>query len=344
MDKCVSMKRDLIKAWLTYLQIELGRSDTTCMRYRRELEKLKVWARVKRKSLTGLSRYDCSDWIKEKSKRGLQPATINIAIAACKHFFKFLMSERYITRDPMTQINYLPRPEVLPKYLNEDEVDRLLSVPDVTTYQGMLDRTLIEVLYASGMRSFEVVNLEIKDVNLARGLLQCTGKGKRPRIVRIGREARIWLHRYFHLRNKLDRNNRPFVFLRADGRQLSTTYIWYRIKISAKGAGLNGITTHSLRHTFATHLLEHGASIRHIQILLGHESPETTQVYTHVTIKHLRSIYDRYHPRACAEVNVGCEVEYLETSIGLTHVLQHEVPWTEAYNNRAKNLLKTANS
>jgi integrase/recombinase XerD len=225
------------------------------------------------------------------------------AVACFRGFYRFLMIDGRIASNPADDLRPPRAWHVLPRYLSVDDVDRLLTQPDVATPRGLRDRALIELLYATGMRVSELVGLRPADVNLEASYLTCTGKGDKERIVPIGDEAARWVDRYTREARSVllgkRRSPRLFVNARGAGHGLTRVGFWKILKGYARQAGLaTTLSPHMLRHSFATHLLERGADLRAIQMMLGHADLSTTQIYTHVLEQRMRSIYDRFHPRA----------------------------------------------
>ena len=234
---------------------------------------------------------------------GRSPRSVARAVACYRGFYRFLVIEGRLKASPADDLKPPRAWKALPRYLSVDDVDRLLAQPDTTTPPGIRDRALIELLYATGMRVSELVGLRPADVNLEASYLTCTGKGSKQRIVPIGDEATRWVRDYVRMgRTALLRkrtSTRLFVNARGGGHGLSRVGFWKILKGYARKAGLPaGLSPHMLRHSFATHLLERGADLRAIQMMLGHADLSTTQIYTHVLEQRMRTIYDQFHPRA----------------------------------------------
>ncbi len=217
------------------------------------------------------------------------------------NFFRYLANENKITADPMLKIDTPKTGHHLPQVLTTDEVDRLLAVPDTTKKLGIRDRALLEVMYATGLRVSELVNLTLDELHLEMGLIQPLGKGDKERIIPIGEVAIDWLNQYLtSVRDLLlKENSSQYVFLNAHGHQLTRQGVWKNLKALVRQAGITkNVTPHTLRHSFATHILENGAGLRVVQELLGHADISTTQIYTHISQKRLTEVYQKYHPRA----------------------------------------------
>jgi len=290
-------QRDLTREFLTYIQVEKGLARHTLQSYAHDLKRLKAWAAHSGKPLTELTRPDLRKWIASLSREGLAPSSIARAVSATRGFFRFLMIDGHIKTQPTEDLDTPQRFAYLPKFLTEDEIDRLFAAPDISTDEGVRDRALIELMYAAGLRVSELVGLKRTDVETQAGLVLCHGKGSKERRVPVGKSAIHWLQRYATVKAAYGATNSLFLFLHR-GRPLTRQFAWSMIKRYAAQAGLQDISPHTLRHSFATHLLQHGADSRSVQALLGHSDISTTQIYTHITDRHLRKAYDRHHPRA----------------------------------------------
>jgi len=289
--------RDLVKEFLAYVQVEKGLSRNTLESYRRDLRRLQEWAATSDKSPRDLSRADLRKWIADLSREGLAPSSVARAVSAARGFFRFLMIDGHLKHFPTEDLDTPQRFAYLPRFLTEDEINRLFAAPDISTPAGIRDRTMFELMYAAGLRVSELVTLKEADLELNSGLVKCHGKGSKERRVPLGKSAIHWLQRYAAVKASFGRSASPFLFLNA-GRPLTRQFAWARIKEHAARAGLQQVSPHTLRHSFATHLMQHGADSRSVQALLGHSDISTTQIYTHITDGHLRSAYNRHHPRA----------------------------------------------
>jgi integrase/recombinase XerD len=228
--------------------------------------------------------------------------TVIRTVSSLRRFFQYLVQFGIIQEDPMLKVDSPKKAQSLPDVLSEQQVNQLLTAPDTTKRLGIRDRAILETLYATGLRVSELINLKLVDLHLSMHLLQTIGKGDRERIVPISDVAIEWLTRYLQTtRVKLlvKRPNTDFVFLNAHGKQLTRQAIWQLIKKYVNQVGIRThVTPHTLRHSFATHLLENGADLRIVQELLGHADISTTQIYTHISHRHLKEVYDKFHPRA----------------------------------------------
>ncbi len=250
-----------------------------------------------------LTRQDLEAYVRSQMAEGRSPRSVARAIACYRGFYKYLLIEGRLTASPAEDLRPPRAWKALPRYLSVEEVDRLIAQPDVTTPRGLRDRAVIEVLYATGLRVTELVTLKPSDLHLEASYLTCVGKGNKERLVPIGDEASAWVGRYMKEARPVllgrRTSSRVFVNARGGGIGLSRVGFWKILKSYASGAELTrALSPHMLRHSFATHLLERGADLRAIQMMLGHADLSTTQIYTHVLEHRLRSIYDQFHPRS----------------------------------------------
>jgi integrase/recombinase XerD len=293
----LAVERDVLKEYLTYLQVEKGLARHSLDSYRRDLDRLQTWSNKNGKQVSDLTRADLRKWIASLSREGLAPASIARAVSAIRGFFKFLMLDGHIKSHPAEDLDTPQRFAYLPKFLTEDEINRLFAAPDISTEEGIRDRAVLEIMYATGLRVSELVNLKQTDVDLLAGLVRCHGKGNKERRVPLGKSAIHWLQQYAAVKAGYGKHSSPNVFLHR-GRPFTRQLAWFMIKRHAEKVGIKNVSPHTLRHSFATHLLQHGADSRSVQALLGHSDISTTQIYTHITDMHLRAAYDRHHPRA----------------------------------------------
>ena len=294
-------QRDLIKEYLTYIQVEKGLARRTLESYGSDLKRLERWASKTGNEVAGLTRPDMRKWIAQLSREGLAPSSVGRAVSAARGFFQFLMRDGHIKHQPTEDLDTPQKFSYLPKFLTEDEIDLLFSIPDVTTKEGIRDRAMLELMYAAGLRVSELVSLKQGDVDVHTGVVVCHGKGSKERRVPIGKSAIHWLQRYDSIKAGFGEPAYPNLFLER-GKPLTRQFAWATIKKHAAKIGLKNVSPHTLRHSFATHLLQHGADSRSVQALLGHSDISTTQIYTHITDRHLRAAYDNHHPRARAAV------------------------------------------
>ena len=293
----------LVDAYLTHLTVERRLASNSVESYARDLVLLAEFSAGRGRPLATLTREDLEGLVRDLMAEGRSPRSVARAVACFRGFYRFLVVDGRSTTSPAADLRPPRAWKTLPRYLSIEEIDQLLAQPDVTTPRGLRDRALIELLYATGMRVSELVGLRPADVNLEASYLTCTGKGDKQRIVPIGDEATIWVKRYLsNARGILlgkRRSSRLFVNARGGGLGLTRVGFWKVLRGYARQAGFKStISPHVLRHSFATHLLERGADLRAIQMMLGHADLSTTQIYTHVLERRMRSVYDQFHPRA----------------------------------------------
>lgn len=292
-----------MQLFLEYLTVELGLSANTRQAYERDLRLFcKTLGFKNSDALVNVSREQITGYMTQLKEKGLAAATIARKLAAIKAFYRFMTAEGYMDTNPAEVVEAGTKGIKLPRVLSEDEVVRLLNQPDITTSEGFRDRTMLEVLYATGMRVSELINLTLERVDLNMKYIIAFGKGSKERIVPLGSVAAEFLQQYLEkVRPKLTHagRNTNIVFLAFGGHELTRQRFWQIIRAYGRKANINkALTPHILRHSFATHLLDNGADLRSVQELLGHSDISTTQIYTHLTNKRLRDIYAKAHPRA----------------------------------------------
>jgi integrase/recombinase XerD len=291
----------LIDAYLSHLAVERRMSPHTVAAYGRDLSQLSEAAAGLGQPVEALDRRALEQVVRQRMGEGRSPRSVARLVASVRGFYRFLVVSGRRQDDPAADLRAPRAWKTLPKCLSVEDVDRLLQSPDTTEPRGLRDRALIELLYATGLRVSELVSLRAQDLNLESGFLTCTGKGRKERLVPVGDEAAAWLTRYLKearpvlLKKRASR--RLFVNARG-GSALTRVGFWKILKAYGRQAGVQGaLSPHLLRHSFATHLLERGADLRAIQMMLGHSDLSTTQIYTHVLEARLRAVYDRFHPR-----------------------------------------------
>ncbi|MCR4297767.1 MAG: site-specific tyrosine recombinase XerD [Gallionella sp.] len=293
---------ELLDEFCDNLWLEDGLSRNTLDSYRRDLTKFALWleqqrgASVLQTTHGDIQGYLAHLFIEQKAK----PSSTGRAISSLKRLFRYLLRQGKIATDPTLQIDTPKLPRNLPKSLTEQDVEQLLDAPDTQTPLGMRDRTMFEVLYATGLRVSELVTLRITQVSMDMGVVRVTGKGNKERLVPLGEEALDWLRRYLADGRSvlLGKQISDTLFVTARGEGMTRQMFWYLIKKHAKHGGLNkSLSPHTLRHAFATHLLNHGADLRVVQMLLGHADISTTQIYTHVSRERLKQLHKNHHPR-----------------------------------------------
>ena len=286
--------------YLDHLRVERRLAGNTVESYARDLGRLAGFAASGGHDVTDLTRHDLERFVRRLLSEGLAPRSVARMVASVRGFFRYQVLEHRLAASPADDLRGARPWPSLPRCLSPQEVDTLLAQPDVDTPRGLRDRALLEVLYATGLRVSELVGLRAADVNLSAGYLTCTGKGGKQRIVPVGDEAGVWLRRYQQEGRPVFVGGRPvpYLFVNTRGTRLSRVGFWKGLTAYAAKAGLRrGVSPHVLRHSFATHLLERGAYLRAIQMMLGHADLSTTQIYTHILETRVRAIYDRFHPR-----------------------------------------------
>lgn len=287
-----------IDEYLDFCRMEKGLAHNSLDAYGRDLAKFRSFFLTRGSGIpdaTGVRGYLDYLW-----ERGLSSRSISRNLTTLRNFYAFLLRENYVASDATALIS-LPRQwKVLPKSLNEGEVDRLLAAPDPARGNGLRDRAMLELLYACGLRVTELVSVTTHDINLRQGVVRLLGKGSKERLVPMGEEAMVWLQRYIREARPLllKSPDDPILFPSNRGEQMTRQTFWYRIKHHVQVAGINAaVSPHTLRHAFATHLLNHGADLRVVQLLLGHSDLSTTQIYTHVAKHRLQALHKQHHPR-----------------------------------------------
>ena len=292
------MKRDYIREYLSYLQVEKGLSKNSFESYQRDLQKLSKWCEKNNLDIVQLSRKDLREFLIDLASEKLSPTSVNRLISAMRGFYKFLMFDRHIAKNPAEDLQSQQTTSYLPKFLNQDEIEKLLDVPDVSGEIGLRNRAILETMYACGLRVSEVCSLQISDVELDAGILTCKGKGSKTRKVPMGKSAVEWLKSYIAKRRKNENFEVQNLFVSMYGKPVSRQEIFNLVKECGEKIGRGDISPHTLRHSFATHLVQNSADIRSVQQMLGHADISTTQIYTHITDQQLRKTYEKFHPRA----------------------------------------------
>jgi integrase/recombinase XerD len=292
-----------ITSFLTHVKVEKGLSSNTVSAYKRDLVKFEAFAKKRKLSLEGISRDDLVDFLAGLYRQKLESRTVARQLVTLRNFFRFAQIQELILADPSINLESPKIRRTLPGYLRLEEVERLLGQPDETTPLGLRDRAMLEVLYSTGLRVSELVSLRVADLDAKVGCVRCIGKGDKERIVPVGRKALAMVEKYLRgARGQLTSKGKPSspaLFVNRRGAALSRVGIWKILSAYGKRAGLRmAIKPHMLRHSFATHLLERGADLRSVQLMLGHADISTTQIYTHVVEERLKQIYKAHHPRA----------------------------------------------
>jgi len=289
---------DYLLLYLDYLAVEKGLAKNSLASYGRDLRKFGEW--LDDRSLDRVQRGDIVRYFQSLRSSGISARSVARSLAALRGFFRFLVRERHLKHDPTENVENPKLWTTLPKSLQPSEVDALLAAPDRTTPDGLRDAAMLELLYATGLRVSELIHGKVEDLVLDAGFLRTFGKGSKERIVPFGDSARKAIAAYIDGgRPHFNKRNDPHLFLTNRSRPMSRQSFWMKIVKYARQAGIKAhISPHVLRHSFATHLLENGADLRSVQMMLGHSDISTTQIYTHVSRARLQKIYDRFHPRA----------------------------------------------
>lgn len=289
-----------LDAFCDSLWLEEGLARATLECYRRDLKQLAVWLSPQDKSLLTAEHADLLGFLAFKIRHHNSPRTTSRQLSSIKRWFQYAVRHGKITVDPSLQIDSPKQPRTLPKSISESAVEELLNAPLVDQTLGLRDRAMLEVLYATGLRVSELVSLKNSSLNLSMGIVKVIGKGNKERIVPLGEEAISWLSRYLLAARPqlLGKKNSEFLFISNRHSAMTRQTFWHIVKRYALRAGLSGdLSPHTLRHAFATHLLNHGADLRIVQMLLGHADISTTQIYTHVARQRLKELHTRHHPR-----------------------------------------------
>lgn len=296
--------QEALAEYIIYLKIERGLSANTVTSYKRDIEKYLTFLTEKKiTQLDEVSRFEILDFLQTLRQSGAADNSIIRMISSLRKFHQYLKRESIVSDDPMQLIDTPKKASTLPKAISPQAVEQLLEAPDTTTPLGVRDRTILELMYATGLRISELVNLKLSDMHLTMGFIQTMGKGEKERIIPLGEIASQWLDHYLdgarvYLQDQSAETS-EYVFLNSRGKSLSRQGVWKKVKQLALEAGIDqNVTPHTLRHSFATHLLENGADLRMVQELLGHADISTTQIYTHITKTRLKQVYSDYHPRA----------------------------------------------
>jgi integrase/recombinase XerD len=295
-----SSDQQLIDTYLDAVWMEKGLSQNTLDAYRRDLHTFGVWLTTISQTLLGVSRSDVQRYLARRFEERLAARSIARQLSCLRGFYRYLLRENRVQEDPTALVDNPKLGRPLPKSLSESDVEALLAAPDTDTPIGLRDRTMLELLYATGLRVSELVGLKLHQVNTRQGVVRVFGKGSKERMVPLGDEALSWLERYV-------RESRPIllnevqsdvVFPSIRAREMTRQTFWYRLKQHVQQAGIDKpLSPHTLRHAFATHLLNHGADLRVVQLLLGHSDLSTTQIYTHVASSRMKSLHEQHHPR-----------------------------------------------
>lgn len=293
---------NILMDYLHYLKVERGLSENTINSYGIDLKLFLEYLRENEiPSFKQVNKEVIVNYMQSEKNNNKANSSILRSVSSLRKFFQYLAQEKIIENDPMLLIDTPKKKQHLPQVLTKEEVEKLLRSPNTGQVLGLRDRAMLELMYATGLRISEIINLKLEDLHLTMGTLQTLGKGHKERIVPVGDEAIKWVNRYLEeARPKLLKQKRSnYLFLNFHGNNLTRQGVWKNLKAEVRKAGIQkNITPHTLRHSFATHILENGADLRIVQELLGHADISTTQIYTHLSNKQLADIYNRAHPRA----------------------------------------------
>ena len=295
-----SLKENIIERYCDAIWIEKGLSKNTIASYSSDLYQLESWLKDKHQQFDSCDTSDINLYLARKIDMGCNSSSINRCLSSIKGFYNWLARNSYIKNNPCELIESPKIGRKLPVNLSESDVDSILDAPDCKTDSGIRDKTILELLYATGLRISELINLDLNQINIDNGIIKVMGKGGKERIVPIGETASSWLTTYINSARKelVSHANNSFLFLTPKGNKITRQACWTMIKKYSKKVLTNkDVSPHSLRHAFATHLLNNGADLRSVQMLLGHSSLSTTQIYTHVAKERLIQFHTKHHPR-----------------------------------------------
>ena len=298
--RSVFRKDQHIVAFLNSLIIEKGLSKNTIQSYESDIYQLYQWnLSTNKKRITEIKKIDTSQYVSYLFNQNLKSSSVNRKISSLKTFFNFLLKKKLIEVNPFADQIMPKKPISLPKSISEDDVVKLLDAPKEDSLIGLRDRAMLELLYASGVRISELVNIKFSDLDLDRNIIKVFGKGSKERLVPFGEDAAQWISAYIDERKKnKDLASIKYIFLNNRGTKISRHAFWHRLKEYCLEIGLKqDISPHTLRHAFATHLLNRGADLRSVQVLLGHSDLSTTQIYTHIAKQRLSELVKKHHPR-----------------------------------------------
>jgi integrase/recombinase XerD len=291
----------LVSTFIHYLRVERGLSQNTMLAYRQDMQRFTQFLSERHIDLKDVTRTNVVEFLSELYKSGLDSRSVARYQATLRNFYRFCVTEGVLTQDPVSTIESPKIRRGLPHFLSVKEVERLLAQPDASTAIGLRDKAMIELLYSTGLRVSELCGLRVSDIEMKAGCLRCLGKGNKERLVPVGRKALEIIQRYLaESRPVLLRNGTaPFLFLHTRSGKMGRIQVWKLLRKYGDLAGLREpLSPHMLRHSFATHLLDGGADLRSVQMMLGHSDITTTQIYTHVVEERLKQIYKAHHPRA----------------------------------------------
>jgi len=292
----------VLKEFIYFMSVEKGLSSNTLESYQRDLRKFFFFLQERNiNEIEHVSRKIITDFLAEQKEKGLAPTTLTRRLASIRSFYQFLQKEQLTTENPSLELETLKTEKKLPQVLSVQETELLLEQPGTNSTTGIRDKAMLELLYATGMRVSELVSLNLSDINMKMGFIKCSGKGNKERMIPLGSAALRSIQEYLKSSRLIlsKQKEDKALFLNQQGTRLTRQGFWKILKKYAQKAGINeDITPHTLRHSFATHLLENGADLRSVQEMLGHADIATTQIYTHVARNKIKEIYNQTHPRA----------------------------------------------
>lgn len=291
----------LVQQYLNYVRVEKGLSENTRLAYGRDLKRFEEFAALQKLKLDEIGRSDIVDYLRTLYRAKLDSRSVARHLITLRNFYRYLLTEEIIKEDPAMNVETPKFRMRLPTHLSVDEINRLILQPDTTTALGLRDRAMIELLYSTGLRVSELLNLKLGDMQMESGCLRCIGKGNKERLVPMGKSAITTVEDYAQRARPILLREResPYVFLNRHGGRIGRMGFWRKLSEYGRRAGLRvKLKPHMLRHSFATHLLEGGADLRSVQLMLGHADISTTQIYTHVVKDRLKQVYKQHHPRA----------------------------------------------
>ena len=293
--------QQLIEQYLDRIWAERGLSDNTLSSYRRDLNAFSSWlGKESNESIKSASQYHLQSYLSYRFNENYSPRSTSRALSCLRGLYRWLVRERYLEEDPTALLENPKTGQALPKSLSESDVEKLLAEPNIGVAMELRDKAMLEVLYGAGLRVSELVGLKLNQVNLRQGVVRTFGKGSKERLVPLGDEAIYWVNKYLQDARPefTDGELLAPLFLSTRRQQMTRQTFWHRIRVYSARAGLNAhISPHVLRHAFATHLLNHGADLRVVQLLLGHSDLSTTQIYTHIARQRLKDLHTVHHPR-----------------------------------------------
>nr|WP_305799385.1 site-specific tyrosine recombinase XerD [Marinobacterium weihaiense] len=295
-----AVDHELIENWINVLWLEKGLSENSLASYRRDLRQYALWLNEQEQHLAQAGRSELQRYLNWRLEQQLKSSSTSRLLSCLRGFYRYLLREGHVQVDPTLNLDNPRSGRPLPKTLTEQDVETLLMAPDTRDLLGLRDRTMLELLYATGLRVSELVGLQLEQVNQRIGVIRVVGKGDKERLVPVGDEALRWLSRYLVQGRPLLQKNtlEEALFLSQRGQMMTRQTFWYRVKRYSLESGIDKpLSPHVLRHAFATHLLNHGADLRVVQMLLGHSDLSTTQIYTHVASHRLQSLHREHHPR-----------------------------------------------